>query len=504
MTTGKVYLVGAGPGDTGLITVKGLECLRRADCVIYDGLANAALLEYMRPDAEAVNVRKRTGDHPVKQHQINTLIVEKAKQGHCVVRLKGGDPCLFGRAAEEVRACADAGVPFEIVPGITSAMAAAAYAGLFLTDRDKASAAAFVTGREAEGKCDSDIDWASLAAFRGTLVFYMAMGTLRQIAHQLIEQGKDRQTPVAVVHQATLPQQRIVEGTLSDIADRCDAAQVAAPSIVIIGPVAQSDPAANWFMNQPLFGKRVLITRDAEGNRKLARLLAAAGAEPIAFDGIEVVNLAHTPDIRRILTEMGAYDWVIFTSANGVSAAFEGLAGLGRDARAFSSARVACIGAQTAQRLRLYGITADFIPSAFTSAAMAEELIQQDSLDGKKILLLRSEIAPKEFPDRLAQQGAQVTDTAVYTVRSKQPEPAQAAALMQAIAAGRVNWITFTSTSTVKAFLDAVPLETVKGSGVKIASIGPATSAHLNEIGLAPTVQARVHTIEGLVDAMGK
>lgn len=236
MSTRKVYLVGAGPGDTGLITVKGLDLLRQADCVIYDGLANAALLDNVRPDAETINVRKRTGDHTIKQDQINALLVEKAKEHRCVVRLKGGDPCLFGRAAEEVRACIAAGVPFEIVPGITSGMAAAEYAGLFLTDRDNASAVAFITGREAEGKSDSDIDWPALAAFRGTLVFYMAMGTLADIATRLIEHGKNPQTPVAVVHQATLPQQRIVEGQLHDIAVRCENENVAAPSIVIIGP----------------------------------------------------------------------------------------------------------------------------------------------------------------------------------------------------------------------------------------------------------------------------
>ena len=502
MTTGRVYLVGAGPGDTGLITVKGLDLLGRADCVIYDGLANAALLEHVRPEAEVINVQKRTGDHPIKQPAINALLVEKAKEGKCVVRLKGGDPCLFGRAAEEVRACAAAGVRFEIVPGVTSGQAAAGYAGIFLTDRDRASAVAFVTGREAEGKTDSELDWAALAAFCGTLVFYMAMGALRQIARRLIERGKDPQTPVAVVYQATLPQQRRVEGSLADIAERCQAAQVGAPSIVIIGPVAQSDPAADWFMTQPLFGKRVLMTRDREGNRKLACLMRAVGAEPLAFDGIEVVNLADTPAVRQTLAEVGSFDWVIFTSANGVSAAFEGLAAIGRDARAFGPARVACIGEQTAKRLRLYGITADFVPSAFTSYVMAEELAKLEALAGRKILLLRSAIAPKDFPEHLTRHGAQITDTAVYTVRVKQPDPRQVETIAQDLAADRMDWITFTSSSTVRAFLEVISLETIKRSGVKIASIGPATSVYLNSIGLAPTVEARVHTIEGMVKAM--
>ncbi len=502
MTTGKVYLVGAGPGDTGLITVKGQHLLAEADCVIYDGLANAALLAHIRPEAETINVRKRTGDHPVKQDQINALLVEKARQGKSVVRLKGGDPCLFGRAAEEVRACAAAGVPFEIVPGVTSGMAAAAYAGIFLTDRDKASAAAFITGRQADGKPDDDIDWDALAAFGGTLVFYMAMGTLEQIARQLIERGKDPQTPVAVVHQATLPQQRLVEGPLDSIADRCGAAQVAAPSIVIIGPCAASRAEVNWFMHQPLFGKRVLITRDAEGNRKFSDLLTARGAEPIVFDGIEIVSRSREPDVQKTLASLGDYDWVIFTSANGVAAAFEGLAAIGRDARAFAAARVACIGEQTAARLGVCGIVADFIPSAFTSAVMAEELAAAEDLCGKRIVLLRSGIAPKDFPRRLTQLGADVEDTAVYTVRPRHADPQQATALNSRIAAGQMDWLTFTSTSTVKAFLETVSLETVKQSGINIASIGPATTAYLNSIDLPPTVEARVHTIEGMIDVM--
>ena len=409
---------------------------------------------------------------------------------------------MFGRAAEEARACIAAGVEFEIVPGVTSGMAAAEYAGIFLTDRDNASAVAFITGREAEGKTDSEMDWGSLAAFRGTLVFYMAMGTLAEIAKRLIEQGKDGQTPAAVVHQATLPQQRVVEGCLAEIAGRCESAKVAAPSIVIIGPGAKTDAEMNWFMQQPLFGKRVLMTRDTEGNRKFAKVLSACGAEPIAFEGIELVSLAQTPEVQRLLSQIRAYDWVVFTSANGVSAVFEGLAGLRQDARAFGGVRVACIGEQTAQRLRVYGITADFVPSAFTSAALAEELSVIDDLNGKKILLLRSAIAPKDFPEQLISLGAQVMDTAVYTVRPRKIDAQEAEGLKERITAASIEWLTFTSSSTVQAFLEAVPLGCVKASGIKIASIGPATTAYLKRIGLPVTLQARVHTVEGMVCEM--
>lgn len=502
MKMGTVSLVGAGPGDAGLITVKGLDTLRQADCVIYDGLANPALLGEVQPEAELINVRKRTGDHPVKQHEINALLVEKAKQGKRVVRLKGGDPCLFGRAAEEVAACAAAGVPVEIVPGVTSGMAAAEYAGIFLTDRDHASAVAFITGRQAEGKTDDPLNWAALAAFEGTLVFYMAMGTLAEITRRLIECGKGAQTPAAVVHQATLPQQRVVEGVLCDITGRCEQAGVGAPSIVIIGQGAKVQPTMNWFMARPLFGKRIVITRDAEGNRVFASLLAACGAEPIAVDAIEVVRRVETPAVQQSLMQIGQRDWVVFTSANGVAATFEGLAACGADARIFGGVRVACIGQQTARRLRQYGITADFIPSVFTSAALAEELAAAEPLAGKKLLLLRSEIAPPDVHQRLTALGATITETAVYTVRPCPLEPTQAAVLKQQLTAGRVDWLTFTSTSTVKAFLAAVSLECVRASGVKIASIGPATTDYLSRIHLPPTVEAKVHTVEGLIDAM--
>lgn len=502
MKTGKVSLVGAGPGDAGLITVKGLQRLREADCVIYDGLANPVLLGGVREGAELINVRKRTGEHPVKQNEINALLVEKAQQGKRVVRLKGGDPCLFGRAAEETAACAAAGVPFEIVPGVTSGMAAAEYAGIFLTDRDHASAVAFITGRQAEGKTEESLDWGALAAFEGTLVYYMAMGSLGEIALRLMEHGKDGKTPAAVVHQATLPQQRVVEGVLCDIAARCEHAAVGAPSIVIIGQGAMVQPAMNWFMNGPLFGKRIVITRDAEGNRIFAPLLAAYGAEPIAVDGIEIVRLAETPQVRKSLLQIGEFDWVFFTSANGVTAAFEGLAACGADARIFGGVRVACIGRQTAQRLRLYGITTDFIPSTFTSSALAEEVANIHALEGKKILLLRSEIAPPDFRERLAATGATVTETAVYTVRPRVMEAAQARLLKEQLAAGQIDWLTFTSTSTVKAFLEAVSLDCVRACGVKIASIGPATTEYLNSIHLPPTVEAKEHTVEGMIDAM--
>ena len=502
MKTGTVILVGAGPGDAGLITVKGLQRLRQADCVVYDGLANPALLAEVKPDAELINVRKRTGDHPIKQNDINAILVEKAKQGKVVVRLKGGDPCLFGRAAEEIAACAAAGISIEIVPGVTSGVAAAEYAGIFLTDRDRASAVAFITGRQAEGKTEDALNWAALAAFEGTLVFYMAMGTLAEIAQRLIQNGKDRQTPAAVVHQATLPQQRVVEGTLAEIAAQCERAGVSAPSIVIIGSVAKVQPSANWFMRQPLFGKRVVITRDAAGNRVFGQLLAACGAEPIAVDSIAIVQRTEMPDVRQSLMRIGEFDWVVFTSANGVTAAFEGLAACGADARIFGGVRLACIGQQTARRLRQYGIKADFIPSAFTSAALAEELAACEPLAGKKMLLLRSEIAPPDVREYLAALGAAITETAVYTVRPSPIETAQATAVRTRLAAGQIDWLTFTSTSTVKAFLEIVPPSQIKTASVNIASIGPATTEYLNRVDLPPTVEAKVHTVEGMIDAM--
>ena len=502
MSNATVYFVGAGPGDPGLITVKGKRLLEQADCVIYDGLANPALLGHCQGGIETISVAKRSGHHSVKQPEINALIVEKAKQYKHLVRLKGGDPCLFGRAVEEIKTCIEAGLDFEIVPGITAGVAAAEYAGIFLTDRDHTSAVCFATGREAEGKPHTDLNWDALAKFNGSLVIYMGMGNLETICQTLAAQGKPIETPAAVIQQATGPRQRMVKGTLANIARLCEAENIAAPAIVILGASAAGIEQANWFTDHPLFGKRIVITRDVKGNQLFAEKLSAVGAEPIAFNAIEILDKSQDETAQAALRDLSAYDWVVLTSANGVTHTFEALVSMQKDARTFAAAKIACIGQQTADTLKTYGIAADFVPSAFTSVALAKELAEFDDLNGKKILLLRSAIAPKDLPQQLSSSGAIVTDAAVYTVRAKQQNGEFAESVRRQIADDQVDAVTFTSSSTVGAFFASVSPELLAENQIKIVSIGPATTAALEGIGLKADCTASVHTVEGMVAEM--
>ena len=502
MSESKVYFVGAGPGDPGLITVKGAIYLEMADCVIYDGLANPALLDHCRPDAETISVAKRSGHHSFKQDQINALVVEKAKQYKTVVRLKGGDPCLFGRAAEEIKTCLEAGLEFEIVPGITAGVAAAEYAGIFLTDRDHTSAVCFVTGHEAEGKDHTDLDWDNLAGFNGSLVIYMGMGNLAMIARTLIDKGKAADTPVAVVHQATRPQQKVVKAALSDIDGVCKTQDIGAPSIVVIGPAAAGINGADWFSERPLFGKKIIITRDAAGNESFADALSLQSAEPVRFNTIELVSLADMPPVQKALQQLGDYDWIIFTSANGVRHTFDALEDMTLDARVFADTKIACIGIQTATELAVYGLNADFVPATFTSTALAQGLVEMNETAGKSILLLRSAIAPDELPKALTAGGATVEDVSVYTVDQRTAAAEEVTKLIGMIKDSQVDWITFTSSSTVDSFFAQIDIEAVKASSVKIASIGPFTTKQLANYGMKPDVEASPHTVNGLIDAM--
>jgi uroporphyrinogen III methyltransferase / synthase len=500
MSTPVVYLVGAGPGDPGLITVKGLNLIRQADCIIYDGLANPLLLEQAGPQTELISVAKRSGRHSMKQDEINDLLVQKAAQYNTVVRLKGGDPCLFGRAAEEVEACINAGIRFEIVPGITSGIAAAEYAGIFLTNRRYASAVCFVTGRQAEGIDPSELDWQTLAAFSGTLVFYMGVENIESIAQTLIAKGKPADTPAAVIERATTPRQRLLRAALKDLPAQSQQQNIQAPAIIIIGQAAEQIPQADWFMQNPLLGKRVLITRDEAGNRVFAEKLAASGAEPLIFNAIEIEDL--TQSLESELSGLTAFDWIIFTSANGVTHTLNRLHAMGLDARAFAGTKIACIGRPTADKLAQYGLKADFVPTRFTSEALADEMIASFDLQNRKILLLRSRIAPKEIVQVFTKAGAQVADVAVYDVKCKLQDAQFVEQVCAQIRAREIDYVSFTSSSTVDAFFSSVPKDLFAAGGPKIVSIGPAATKTLVAAGLSPSVEARVHTIDGIIEAI--
>jgi uroporphyrinogen III methyltransferase/synthase len=501
MKKGFVYLVGAGPGRADLITVRGAEVLRKADCVIYDKLANPALLKFARADTEIIHVPKRIGGASVTQHEINQLLVEKATDGKIVVRLKGGDPCIFGRVVEELTILREAEIGFEVVPGITAGNAVSAYTGIMLTDRDYSSQVIFVTGREAEGKRQSNIDWPLLAKFQGTIVFYMGMGNLDSIAKKLIRNGMPKDTPATVVTEVTSPTQRIVKATLAEINETCEQNNIGPPAIIVIGTAADSDTRLDWFMKQSLFGKNIIVTRDAAGDAEFAEKIIARGGNPVQFETFKIKPLTDSNEFLRALAKFTGYDWIIFTSGNGVTIFFEALRSLGKDARVFGSAKIAAIGSQTAEKLSRFGIRADFVPGIFTSEQFGKQLLNFVNLRDKRVLLLRSQIASNELVELFEKGGAVVNDVAIYTAVSQKDETSW---LVEKIEKGEIDWLTFASPSSVNGFFEQIDIDVIRSTKVKIASIGPVTSERLVSLGVNVDVTADEHTLDGLLVAIEK
>ena len=374
MNTGKVYLIGAGPGDPGLITVKGLRCLETADVVVYDYLANEQLLSRIREGAEKVYVGKKGGDHTLPQERINELIIARAKEGKSVARLKGGDPFIFGRGGEEAEELAEAGIPFEVVPGVTSAIAVPAYAGIPLTHRDYTSTVAFITGHEDPAKEESQIAWDKISTGIGTLVFLMGAGNLPRIARELIKNGRSPETPVALIRWGTLPEQETVLGRLSDIGEIARSRQIKPPVIILVGEVVALREKLNWFETLPLFGKKILVTRAREQASDLSERLRVLGAAPVEFPTIGILPPESWADVDHCLQRMVLYDWIIFTSANGVKFLLERLSALGRDVRDLRGPRVCAIGPKTAEALEGLKIKVSFVPQEYRAEAIFEGL----------------------------------------------------------------------------------------------------------------------------------
>jgi uroporphyrinogen III methyltransferase/synthase len=483
---GIVYLVGAGPGDPGLMTRRSLELIASADVVLYDRLIPPGALDGARPGAELRYVGKEPGKPAVEQDEINAQLVALGQAGKRVVRLKGGDPFVFGRGGEEAEALAAAGVRFEVVPGVTAGVAAPAYSGIPVTHRDASSAVAFVTGHEDPSKDESALDWDALARFPGTLVFYMGIKNLPLIAERLVAAGRPGDEPAAVVARGTLAGQATVGGTLTDIADRVEAAGIRPPAITVVGPVAELREALAWLEQRPLNGQVVAVTRARAQASELAARLRELGADVVEAPAIRIEPLSF------YIPRLTSYDLACFTSPNGVHILFDGLAKLRQDARAFAGARVAAIGPGTAAALREHGIAADVVPGRSVAEALLEELAK-DSLDGKRVLLARAASARDVLPDGLRELGAEVDVVPLYeTVAEPSSEP-QAAALSAA------TYVTFTSSSTVRFFLSdgrALP------DGARVVSIGPVTSETLREHGIEPDVEALQHDIDGLVAAL--
>jgi uroporphyrinogen III methyltransferase/synthase len=478
-----VYLVGAGPGDPGLLTRRGEALLRRADVVVYDRLASRVLLELAPARAELIDAGKSPAGVALTQEQINEVLVDRGRAGREVVRLKGGDPFVFGRGGEEAEACRAARVPFEVVPGITSAIAAPAYAGIPVTHRGVSTSVTVVTGHEDPAKPGTDTDWNALARAGGTLVVLMGAGNVREIARMLVDGGRAATTPVAAVRWGTRPEQRTVRGTLATIADL----GVEAPSAIVVGAVAALD--LGWFEQRPLFGRRIVVTRAREQASTLRTRLEELGAEVI-----ELPSIAIEP-VDFEVPPLDQYAWLVFTSANGVDAFFDrGLARAGLDARALGGVRVAAIGPGTSDALARRGILADLVPERFVAESLLAAFPGPEQ-EGGQVLIARAESARDVLPQGLTERGYSVAVLGVYRTVPVEPDPDDLAR----VRAGEVDAVTFTSSSTVTNFCDAVGPDAVP---VRVVSIGPVTSDTARERGLTVHSEADPHTIDGLVDAV--
>lgn len=494
--SGIVYLVGAGPGDPGLLTRRAAELLARADVVVHDALVGPEVLG-LASRAERVYVGKRGGTHSLPQEEINRLLVELAGRHEVVVRLKGGDPFVFGRGGEEALTLREAGVPFEVVPGVTAGIAAPAYAGIPVTHRHLASTVTFATGHEDPSKGDTDVDWDTLARGAGTVVFYMGVSRMAHNFRRLIEAGRPADTPAAAIEWGTYPRQRTVVGTLATLPALAREARLGAPALVVVGPVVRLREELAWFDRRPLAGRRVVVTRARAQASELARRLEAMGAEVIEFPAIRVAPPEDPAPLRAAAAAAGTFDWIVLTSANGVDAFFGALADAGRDARALARAKVCAVGPATAEALRARGILPDLVPPTFLGEAAARALVDAGEAAGRRILLPRADIARRELPDALAAAGAEVVDVPAYRTVA---DGEGADALRARLDAGEVDWITFTAASTVRHFVERVGAP----AGARLASIGPQTSAAAREHGLAVDVEADPHTIPALVDAVAR
>jgi uroporphyrinogen III methyltransferase/synthase len=480
-----VYLVGAGPGDPGLLTARALELIAAADVIVYDRLVPDGALASARPEAELVYAGKQGGGPSAAQGEIERLLVERGAAGETVVRLKGGDPFVFGRGGEEAEALVGAGVPFEVVPGVTAGVAVPAYAGIPVTHRELASAVAFVTGHEDPAKPESTLDWPALAAFPGTLVIYMGIRQLPAIAERLMAHGRPADEPAAVIERGTLSGQRAVGATLGSIAATAAAEGIGAPAIALFGAVARERDRLAWFERRPLAGVSVAVTRARAQASGLAARLRSLGAEVVEAPAIRIAPLpGPAPDAGR-------YDLICLTSPNGARLLFERLAAAGKDARALAGARVAAIGPGTAAALRAGGIAADVVPERFVAEALVEAL---SDVPVRRALVARAAEARDVLPDALRARGAEVDVVALYETVA---EPLGQAEL-EAVA--RADYVTFTSSSTVKFFFDAAGERL--GDDARLVSIGPVTSEALRDRGHEPDVEASRHDIEGLAEAL--
>lgn len=498
---GLVSLIGAGPGDPGLITVKGLDIIRSADVVVYDYLAGQQLVKEAKPSAELIYVGKKGRDHTLEQPDINQLLVTKASEGKSVARLKGGDPYVFGRGGEEAEELVAAGIPFEIVPGVSSAVAAPAYAGIPVTHRDHASLVTFITGHEDPTKEASSIDWEVLARNPGTLVFLMGVKNLPVIAKSLIACGKSPDTPAALVRWGTTPAQVSLISTLKDIPEEAQRRNMKAPAVLVVGSVVSLAPTLGWFERRPLFGKRIIITRSREQSGKMALRIAELGGQAVLFPTIHIADPVDTAPLDDAIRRVGEFDWVIFTSVNGVERFFKRFFEIREDIRDLAGPRLGAIGPVTSAEIRKHGLKVDLLAKEFVAEGVLE-LLSDEDVRGKRFLIPRAEKAREILPETLAQRGGQVQVVSVY--RTVLPDSSDIDAARNLLERKEVHAITFTSSSTVTHFVQMLGAEQARSllEGVTVASIGPVTSATLRENDIPIDVEAATYTIDGLVSAL--
>jgi uroporphyrinogen III methyltransferase/synthase len=495
-----VSLVGAGPGNPGLLTLRAVECLAQADVVIYDKLVPVRLMDFVPETAQQICVSELPAVHPDRYPLIHQTLIEHARQGKRVVRLKGGDPFVFGRGGEEAEALRQAGIPFEVVPGVTSGLAAAACAGIPLTHRDHASAVALITGHEHPGKPGSSLDWASLAKFPGTLVIYMGISRLTEIVDALLKHGKAPNTPAAAVHWASTGDQRTLESPLDALPRAAQASGLTAPAITIIGDVVSLRPKLSWFEQRPLFGKRVLVTRPKHQANDLVSRLEKLGAVPVVLPTVEISDPPNWQDVDRALHNLATYDWLVFTSANGVHALLRRLMQIGRDLRALGGVKLAAIGPATAQTLRGdYHLKPDLVPAVFNSESLAAAL--KEHAAGKRILLARAD----RGRDLLRQELSQIATVDQVAVYCQSDAVIAAAEAIDRVRRGEIDYVTLTSSNIARALiaaLDDTCRARIRDGTVKLVTISPETTGAVKELGLDVAAEAREYTTAGIVEAV--
>ena len=499
---GKVWLVGAGPGDPELITVRGAAVLRRADVVLYDALSHPALLEWVGPSAELRNVGKRGGRSSPSQSWITEQLIALAREGKQVVRLKGGDSYLFARGAEEALALAEAGIEFEVVPGLSSPVGTSAYAGIPLTHRELSSSVTFITGSDRAGKEWSEAAWERLSTATETLCILMGMRRIRQIVGALISGGRSPRTPTAVVQWGARPAQRVVTASLADIADVAERAGMSNPAVIIVGEVVRLRQQLDWFERKPLFGRRVLITRAAHQSDAVARAVRELGAEPLVYPVIEIVPPPDLAPLRQAIAQLDRYHWVLFTSANGVERFFAQLRQQQRDARSLSGCRVGAIGPKTAAALEPHGVQPDLVADEFVGEALAQRVLEAGPA-GARVLIPRALQARMEMVELLSGAGCEVEVVATY--QTIPLGTSGASQLREQFRAGEIDTVLWTSSSTVTATVQALgdqAAELLRSTCV--ASIGPITTARARELGVHVDVTAKSYTVDGLLEALAE